>query len=55
MTSRLARHTRIARLRSQRALVPDLEAAEIRDEVAGSRLIEEIEPLVTRRTGCPLG
>ncbi|MFJ8788315.1 hypothetical protein [Streptomyces sp. NPDC102462] len=53
MTSRLARHTRIARLRSQRALVPDPEAAEIRDEVAGSGLIEEIEPLVARRTGCP--
>ncbi|MEU3280283.1 hypothetical protein [Streptomyces antibioticus] len=53
MTSRLARHTRIARLRSQRALVPDLEVAEIRAEVAGSGLIEEIEPLVARRTGCP--
>jgi hypothetical protein len=53
MTSRLARHTRIARLRSQRALVPDPEAAEIRDEVAGSGLIEQIEPLVARRTGCP--
>lgn len=53
MTSRLARHTRIARLRSQRALVPDLEVAEILDEVAGSGLIEEIEPLVARRTGRP--
>ncbi|WP_340377642.1 hypothetical protein U5640_22905 [Streptomyces sp. SS7] len=53
MTSRLARHSRIARLRSQRALVPDLEVAEIRAEVAGSGLIEEIEPLVARRTGCP--
>ncbi|MEU3338484.1 hypothetical protein [Streptomyces sp. NPDC006668] len=53
MTSRLSRHARIARLRSQRALVPDPEAAEIRDEVADSGLIEEIEPLVTRRTGCP--
>ncbi|MFJ6130418.1 hypothetical protein ACIQKE_35630 [Streptomyces griseoviridis] len=53
MTSRLARHTRIARLRSQRALVPDPEVARIRDEVAGSGLIEEIAPLVTRRTGCP--
>ncbi|WNZ10177.1 hypothetical protein [Streptomyces sp. 11x1] len=53
MTSRLARHTRIARLRSQRALVPDPEAAEIRDEVVGSGLVEEIEPLVVRRTGCP--
>ncbi|WP_240121585.1 hypothetical protein [Streptomyces sp. MUM 2J] len=52
MTSRLARHTRIARLRSQRALVPDLEVAEIR-EVADSGLIEEIEPLIARRTGCP--
>ncbi|MEU0677916.1 hypothetical protein ABZ330_34555 [Streptomyces sp. NPDC006172] len=53
MTSRLARHARIARLRSERALVPDPEVAEIRDEVAGSGLIEEIEPLVARRTGCP--
>ncbi|MFF9406003.1 hypothetical protein ACF1B0_10775 [Streptomyces anandii] len=53
MTSRLARHSRIARLRSQRTLVSDPEVVEIRNEVAGSGLIEEIEPLVARRTGCP--
>ena len=53
MPGRLAGHTRITRLRSRRAPVPDPEFAEIRDEVAGSGLIEEIEPLVARRTGCP--
>jgi hypothetical protein len=45
--------SRLARLRSQRTLVSDPEVVEIRNEVAGSGLIEEIEPLVARRTGCP--
>ncbi|MET8827676.1 hypothetical protein ABZX40_17215 [Streptomyces sp. NPDC004610] len=53
MNSRLARHPRIARLRSQRALVPDHEAMDVLDEVAGSGLVEEIERLVARGTGSP--
>jgi hypothetical protein len=53
VNSRLARHPRIARLRSQRALVPDHEAMEILDEVAASGLVEEIQPLVARGTGSP--
>ncbi|EHN72304.1 hypothetical protein SMCF_8244 [Streptomyces coelicoflavus ZG0656] len=53
MNSRLARHPRIARLRSQRAPVPDHEVMEVLDEVADSGLVEEIEPLVARGTGSP--
>ncbi|MFE7606995.1 hypothetical protein [Streptomyces celluloflavus] len=53
MNSQLARHSRIARLRSQRTLVPDHEILEVRNEVADSGLVEEIEPLVARTTGSP--
>ncbi|MGW0610410.1 hypothetical protein [Streptomyces sp. NPDC002788] len=53
MNRSLARHAHIARLRSQRVPVADREVLEIIEQVAGSGLVEEIEPLVARRTGSP--
>ncbi|MER6268156.1 hypothetical protein [Streptomyces sp900105755] len=53
MNRSLARHAHIARLRSQRVPAPDREVMKIIDEVTGSGLVEEIEPLVSRRTGSP--